>query len=176
MSTFALDQIQAQLPQALTERYKDRTGAEWGVVKREQLVATLRLLKEKLGFRLFVSMDAVDRLHLPAHEQDPRFEVLYFLKNIERNEHMRLKVRVNEGEDIDTIKAVYQGADWAERFVWDFYGVRFSGGSNRRILTYEEFKGHALRKDYPLRGRQSLIPERAIKDIYRGPGTNGVQD
>lgn len=176
MSTFALDQIQAQLPQALTERYKDRSGAEWGVVRREHIVATMKLLKEKLGFRLFISMDAVDRLHLPPHEQNPRFEVLYFLKNIERNEHMRLKVRVNEGEDIDTIKGVYQGADWAERFVWDFYGVRFAGGTNRRILLYEEFKGHPLRKDYPLRGRQGLIPERAIKDIYRGPGTNGVQD
>ncbi len=42
------------------------------------------------------------------------------------------------------------------------------------MLMYEEFKGHPLRKDYPLRGRQPLIPERPIKDIFRGPGTNGV--
>ncbi len=176
MSIFALDQIQAQIPQALVERYKDRTGETWGVIAREQIVEVIKLLKVKLGFRLFISMDAVDRLHLPPEEQDPRFEVLYFLKNIERNEHVRLKVRVNEDQDIPTINKVFQGADWAERFVWDFYGIVFSGGNKRRILMYEEFVGHPLRKDYPLRGRQGLIPERPIQDIFRGPGTNGVQD
>jgi NADH-quinone oxidoreductase subunit C len=176
LSTFALDQIQAQIPQALVERYKDRTGEAWGVIAREHIVEVAKLLKEKLGFRLFISMDAVDRLHLAPEEQDPRFEVLYFLKNIERNEHARLKVRVNEDQDIPTIMKVFQGAEWAERFVWDFYGVVFAGGVKRRILMYEEFVGHALRKDYPLRGRQNLIPERPIQDIFRGPGTNGVQD
>lgn len=176
MSIFALDQIQAQIPQALAERYKDRTGETWGVIAREQIVEVVKLLKVKLGFRLFISMDAVDRLHLPPEEQDPRFEVLYFLKNIERNEHVRLKVRVNEDQDIPTINKVFQGADWAERFVWDFYGIVFAGGNKRRILMYEEFVGHPLRKDYPLRGRQGLIPERPIQDIFRGPGTNGVQD
>ena len=112
---------------------------------------------QKLGFKLFISMDAVDRLELPPEEQDPRFEVVYFLKNIERNEHARLKVRVNEGQDIPTIKNVYQGADWAERFVWDFYGIVFTGGTKRRILLYEEFVGHPLRKDYPKERRQPLV-------------------
>lgn len=176
MSTFALDQIQAQLPHALVERYFDRAQEAWGVVAKEHIFAVARLLKEQLGFRLFISMDAVDRLHLEPQEQDPRFEVLYFLKNIERNEHVRLKVRVNEGEEIPSIIKVFQGAEWGERFVWDFYGVVFAGGVHKRILMYEEFVGHALRKDYPLRGRQNLTPERPIQDIFRGPGTNGVQD
>ena len=177
MSTFALDQIQAQIPQALVERYKDRTGEAWGVVAREHIVEVAKLLKEKLGFRLFISMDAVDCLHLPPEQQEPRFEVVYFLKNIERNEHVRLKVRIAEGAEVPSIRAVFQGANWAERLVWDFYGVSFSGhGDLRRMLTYEEFKGHPLRKDYPLRGRQPLIPERPIRDLFRGPGTNGVQD
>ncbi|MFZ5438707.1 MAG: NADH-quinone oxidoreductase subunit C [Myxococcota bacterium] len=176
MSTFALDQIQAQIPQALVERYTDRAGDAWGVIAKEHIVEVAKLLKEKLGFRLFISMDAVDRLHLEPHEQDPRFEVLYFLRNIERNEMMRLKVRVNEGVEIPSIMKVYQGAEWGERFVWDFYGVVFTNGIKRRMLMYEEFVGHPLRKDYPLRGRQNLVAERPIKDIFRGPGTNGVQD
>jgi NADH-quinone oxidoreductase subunit C len=121
-------------------------------------------------------MDGVDRLHLPPEQQDPRFEVLYFLRNIERGALLRLKVRVNETDEVPTISGVYQGAAWGERFVWDFYGVVFAGGEKRRMLMYEEFVGHALRKDYPLRGRQGLIPERPIKDIFRGPGTNGVHD
>lgn len=177
MSTFALDEIQAQLPDALADRYTDRAGDTWGVVKPEFIEAVARRLKENLGFTLFISMDGVDRLHLAPEEREPRFEVVYFLKNVERNEHVRLKVLVDEDREIPSIRSVFQGANWAERLVWDFYGVRFSGhGDLRRMLTYEEFKGHPLRKDYPLRGRQPLIPERPLKDIFRGPGTNGVQD
>jgi NADH-quinone oxidoreductase subunit C len=177
VSTFALDQVSQHLPEALAERYVDRTGGPWAVVKAEHLVAVAKLLKEQLGFRLFISMDAVDRLHLPPEQQTPRFEVLYFVKNVERNEHVSFKVLVEEGQELPSIRHVYQGANWAERFVWDFYGIVFSGhGDLRRILTYEDFKGHPLRKDYPLRGRQPMVQERPIKDIFRGPGTNGVQD
>lgn len=174
MSTWAFDQIQAQLPEAISSRYTDRTGAAWAVVKREHIEAVARALKEKLGFKLFISMDCVDRLHLP--ESTPRFEVLYFLFSIERNEHVRMKVLVDEDDiTVPTIRTVYQGANWAERLCWDFYGIQFKGhGDLRRMFTYEEFKGHPLRKDYALRDRQPLIPERQIKDIYRGPGTNGT--
>ena len=175
MSTFALDQIQAQLPEALVERYVDRPGDAWGVVSKDHIVAVAKKVKE-LGFTQFISMDAVDRLELPPEERDPRFEVLYFFRSTDRNEEVRLKVRVNEGVDVPSIMSVYKGAEWGERFVWDFYGVAFAGGVKRRILMYEEFLGHPLRKDYPLRGRQDLIPTRPIKDIFRGPGTNGVQD
>lgn len=177
MSTFALDQIAAQLPIALAERYVDRAGDAWGVIKPTEIPQVAKLLKERLGFKLFVSMDAVDRLHLPPGEQEPRFEVLYFLRNIERQELARLKVRVDDGDEVHSIRSIYQGANWGERFVWDFYGIPFKGhGDLRRILMYEEFKGHPLRKDYPLRGRQALIPERPLKDIFRGPGTNGVNE
>lgn len=174
MSTWALDQIQQQHPDALEKRYHDRTGAEWAIVKREAIVAVAQALKEKLGFKMFISMDGVDRLELP--DNTPRFEVVYFFHNIERNEHARLKVLVSEDDaTVPTIRHVYQGANWAERLVWDFYGITFHGhGDLRRILLYEEFKGHPLRKDYALRGRQPLIPERPIKDIFRGPGSNGT--
>lgn len=174
MSQFALDQIEEKLPQALAERYRDRAGDYWGIVHREHIVAVARMLKEELNFKLFVSIDAVDRLQLP--ENDPRFEVVYFLYSLERHEHVRLKVRVTEDDaEIPTISKVYQGANWGERLTWDFYGIRFKDhGDLRRMLLYEEFKGHPLRKDYGLRERQPLIPERPIKDIFRGPGTNGV--
>lgn len=175
MSTSALEQIAAQQPGALIDQYLDRTGAAWGVVKPEAIEPVVKQLKEQLNFRLFVSMDAVDRLHLPPEEREPRFEVLYFFKSVERNEHARLKVQVDEGHEVPTIRHIFQGANWAERFVWDMYGVPFKGhGDLRRMLMYEEFQGHPLRKDYPLRGRQALVTERPIKDIFRGPGTNGT--
>ncbi len=175
MSTYAVDQIAARLPGAIVERYVDRPGDTWAVIAKEHIVAVVEAVKA-LSFTQFISMDAVDRLHLPPEEQSPRFEVLYFFRSVERNEEVRLKVRVDEDEDVPSIINVYKGAEWGERFVWDFYGVNFAGGVKRRILMYEEFVGHPLRKDYPLRGRQPLTPERQIKDIFRGPGTNGVQD
>jgi len=175
VSTFALDQLQAQLPGGLEKRYFDRTGSEWGVVARPRIADVARFVKDKLGFKLFIQLEGVDGLNLG---QEPRFEVIYVFFNIERNEHVRLKVMVPEDDcSVPTIKHVFQGADWAERLTWDFYGVTFVGhGDLRRMLTYEEFKGHPLRKDYDLRGRQPLTPERPIKDIFRGPGTNGVVD
>lgn len=166
--------MKAKFPDALEATYLDRTGAAWAQVKREHIVTVCQFLKNDLDFKVFISMDGVDRQLLP--ESTPRFEVVYFFKSLSRNEHARLKVLVSEDDaNIPTIIPVFQGAAWSERLVWDFYGVKFAGHANlRRMFMYEEFEGHPLRKDYPLRGRQPLIPERPIKDIFRGPGTNGV--
>ncbi len=174
MSKFALDKLAAKFPRAFVGRYADRTGGEWAVVDSEAIRDVASELKDnpELDFRLFLSIDAVDRLMLP--EREPRFELVYFFYSLTRGEHVRLKCRVREERaELPSISAVYQGANWFERFVWDFYGIRFRGHPDlRRILMYEEFKGHPLRKDYPLRQRQPLVPERPIKDIFRGPGTN----
>jgi NADH-quinone oxidoreductase subunit C len=171
-----MDRVAAAYPDAVVERYQDRGGGEWLVAKKELIRDIASLLKNDpaLDFKLFLSMDGVDRLQLP--ESQPRFEVVYLFYSLSRHEHVRLKVRVEEqAPEVPSITSVYQGANWYERFVWDFYGVRFTGHPDlRRVLMYEEFKGHPLRKDYPLRGRQPLIPERPLKDIFRGPGTSGV--
>jgi NADH-quinone oxidoreductase subunit C len=176
LSKFALDKVAAKFPEALAERFADRTGAEWGVVKPAAIAQVASLLKNdpELDFKLFISIDCADRLQLPV--SDPRYEVSYFFGSLSRNEQVRLKVRAGgDSPEIPTISAVYQGANWFERLVWDFYGVRFSGHPDlRRILLYEEFKGHPLRKDYPLRQRQPLMPERNMKDYFRGPGSSGI--
>ncbi len=176
MSAYVLDRVHERFPQAFSERYVDRAGGSWGVLRADALRSTLAFLKNDpaLDFKLFLSMDAVDRLLLP--DSDPRFEVVYFLYSLTRGEHVRLKVRVSEElAELPSVTSIYQGANWFERFVWDFYGIRFAGHPDlRRILMYEEFKGHPLRKDYALRDRQPLIPERPIRDIFRGPGTSGV--
>jgi len=175
LNTYVLDRLTAQFPEAVAERYADRTGAPWAVIKPGALREVAAFLKNdpELDFKLFVSADGVDRLHLA--ENDPRFEVVYFMYSLTLNEHVRLKVRVNEGDALPSLVPVYRGADWWERFVWDFYGLKFEGHPNLvRILLYEEFKGHPLRKDYRLRDRQPLVPERPLRDLFRGPGTSGV--
>ena len=177
MSKLALDRISERFPSALVQRYVDRAGGEWGVVDRSQLLDVLALVKNDaaLAFKLFLSLEGVDRLQLP--ENDPRFEVVYFVHSLVLKETLRLKVRVSEDDPVvPSAHAIYQGTNWWERLTFDFYGITFSGHPDlRRILLYEEFKGHPLRKDYALRDRQPLIPERPLKDIFRGPGTSGVQ-
>ena len=175
MSTFAFNKVAEKFPGAVLERYADRGGDEWLVTSRESLTDVMSLLKNdpELDFKIFTSIDCVDRLLLA--ENDPRFELVYFAYSVTRKEHVRVKVRVSEDDaTVPSLTAIYQGANWWERFCWDFYGIQFLGHPNpRRILMYEEFKGHPLRKDYGLRDRQPLIPERPLKDLFRGPGTSG---
>lgn len=88
-----------------------------------------------------------------------RFEVVYHLYSSPHNHRLRLKVPLTAADPVlDSVTGVWTAANWFEREVWDMFGVRFTGHPNlRRILMYEEFKGHALRKDYPVRKRQPLI-------------------
>ncbi len=115
---------------------------------------------------------AVDRLHLA--DNDPRFEVIYLVRQGRAPwAKLHLKTFVSESSpELPSLQPVWKGADWWERYVFDFYGIRFQGHPNlRRVLLYEEFQGHPLRKDYPLRGRQPLTQERTFPDAIRGPGS-----
>lgn len=94
-----------------------------------------------------------------------RFEVVYHLYSPVEKRRVRLKVPLGDlGDDdaestpeVDSVAGVWANADWYEREAWDLYGIRFAGHPGlRRILTYEEFVGHALRKDYPKEHRQPL--------------------
>src|SRR3989338_4367383 len=88
-----------------------------------------------------------------------RFEVVYHLYSTAKNRRLRLKVPVSAADPtVDSLTGVWRSAAWFEREVWDMFGIRFTGHPNlKRILMYEEFKGHPLRKDYPVRKRQPLI-------------------
>ena len=85
---------------------------------------------------------------------EPRFEVVYHLHSVERNQRVRLKCRLH-GEDpvIESVTSVWRGADWYEREVFDLFGIRFLNHPNlRRIMLPDEWEGHPLRKDYPVTG------------------------
>jgi NADH-quinone oxidoreductase subunit C len=106
---------------------------------------------------MLVDLTAVDYLG-----ETPRFEVVYHLLSLKHNHRVRIKARVLESApEIDTVISVWPAAGWMEREVWDLYGIRFRGHPDlRRILLYEEFEGHPLRKDYPKEKRQPLIGPR----------------
>lgn len=88
-----------------------------------------------------------------------RFEVVYHFYSLAKNHRLRVKVPLEEkSPEIDSVVPLWASADWFEREIWDMYGVVFKGHPNlKRILMYEEFTGHPLRKDYPVNKRQPLI-------------------
>lgn len=91
-------------------------------------------------------------------EREKRFDVVYHFADPEKQHRLRVKVQVNEDEEVPTLTTVYRSADWFEREAFDMFGIKFKGHHNlRRILCHEDFVGHPLRKDYPADRRQSLI-------------------
>ena len=95
------------------------------------------------------TVTAVDRF--PA---DPRFELVYHLHSIDRNERLRLKARISGADPvIESVTGVWRSANWYEREVFDLFGVRFTNHPDlRRILMPDDWEGHPLRKDYPITG------------------------
>ena len=113
------------------------------------IVDICRFLKDQLQFVRLSTVTGVDRY--PA---EPRFEVVYHLHSIERNERIRLKCRVR-GLDpvIESVTSVWRAANWYEREVFDLFGIRFMNHPDlRRIMLPDDWEGHPLRKDYPVTG------------------------
>lgn len=122
--------------------------------KRERIADVLKFLKEELAFDLFVYITAVDYLGWKATSlpHDKRFEVVYHLYSLRFKDRVRVKVAVDEGEKVPSVAHIFKGANWHEREVYDMFGIVFSGHPNlERILLWEGFGGHPLRKDYGLR-------------------------
>ena len=128
------------------------------VVGQAKAISVLGVLKHDpdLDFNVLMDLTAVDYLGRP---NQPRFEVVYHLFSLNHNHRIRVKVLVSEGDcTLDSAVSLWPAANWYEREVWDMFGVQFKGHPNlKRLLMYEEFKGHPLRKDYPVNKRQPLI-------------------
>ena len=133
-------------------------GDDTAVVRQESLRAVAQALRDEpdLAFNVLMDLTAVDGLKLGTSS---RFEVIYHFYSLEHNRRVRLKVPVDERDpSVDSLSDLWPAADWFEREVWDMFGIRFRGHPNlKRLLMYEEFSGHPLRKDYPVNRRQPLI-------------------
>ena len=153
----------------LIEKLKERFGAaiseggtthgqDFIVVAREGALEILTALATEPGFE-FNSLSDLTAVDWP--ERNPRFEVVYNLNSLTRNHRLRVKVAVPGGDaTIASVIAVWKAADWLERECFDMFGITFLGHPDlRRILLYDTFEGHPLRKDYPYRKRQPIVPE-----------------
>ena len=137
-------------PEALTGGTFDR-GELTLEIAPERIVAVCGFLKRELEFTRVSTVTGVDRW--PA---EPRFEVVYHLHSVARNERLRLKCRLaGEAPEIDSVTCVWRGAGWYERETFDLFGIRFRNHPDlRRIMLPDDWEGHPLRKDYPITGRR----------------------
>ena len=154
----ALERLLLEMPDVVLETHA-RLGDATAVVDPDQLGLVLRFLREEpdLEFEMLMDLTCVDYLG-----REPRFEMVYHLFSVAKRHRVRIKARVSEqSAEIDSVVEIYRSANWMEREVWDLYGVRFRNHPDlRRLMLYEEFEGHPLRKDYEKEKRQPLVGPR----------------
>src|SRR3954447_5618759 len=140
--------LEAFAPEALTGGTYE-FGQLAVFVDPAKIVAVCEFLKQKQSFIRLSAVTALD-----WYPMEPRFEIVYQLHSLDRNERLRLKCKVSgEDPEIDSVYPVWTGADWYEREVFDLFGVKFRNHPNlTRILMPEGWEGHPLRKDYPVHG------------------------
>jgi NADH-quinone oxidoreductase subunit C len=134
-------------------------GDATATVDPQRILDVMRFLRDDntTRFDMLTDLTAAD---YPT--RDPRFEVVYHLYSIHHNHRLRIKATVPEVPcQIESLVELWASANWMEREVWDLYGIRFRNHPDlRRILLYEEFEGHPLRKDYAKEHRQPLVGPR----------------
>lgn len=151
----AVQKVKEKFPQAVVDEHAFR-GDQTIIIKKEFLVPVVKCLKEdrELDFNFLMDLAGVDYLG-----RSPRFEVVYNIFSLAHKARLRVKVQVEEEDpEVDSLVPLWPIANWYEREVWDMFGVRFRGHPDlKRILMYEGFEGHPLRKDYPITKRQPRI-------------------
>ncbi len=151
--------LEASVPEAVEQASGPEADATL-LIRAGFLKRLMSFLKSdpRLRFEVLVDITAVDFLG-----RTPRFDIVYHLVSLHQRRRLCVKLRV-DGEEpvVDSLTDLWASANWLEREVWDMFGIRFAGHPNlKRILLYEQFEGHPLRKDYPMRKRQPLIGPRS---------------
>ena len=156
MTQSFMDKIISKFKSIITDSHNFR-GDQTITIKREKSLEVFKFLRDEpeLNFKFLMDLTAVDYLN----RKEIRFEVVYHFYSLTHNQRLRVKIPVRENDcSVDSVCSLWKTANWYEREVWDLYGIKFNAHPDlRRILLYEEFKGHPLRKDYPINKRQPLI-------------------
>lgn len=133
-------------------------GEETIVLGRDRLAEVMGALRDEADFRFefLIDVTGVDRIG-----RKPRFDVVYHLKSISKAHRLRVKVMIDEDDAwVPSMTALWKSADWLERECYDMFGFDFRGHDDlRRVLLYDSFKGHPLRKDFHVMERHPIVPE-----------------
>ncbi len=150
--------LESQFADSIVERVEFR-GEITLVVAPASLKTLLRYCRDELTFDFLVDISSLDHLG-----SEPRFEMVYELYSMESRAHLRIRSVVPmESNEVETVSDLWLTADWHEREVYDMMGIRFGGHPDlRRILMWEGYPYYPLRKDFPLGGRESELPDVAF--------------
>jgi NADH-quinone oxidoreductase subunit C len=141
-------EIAAVLPGVVLEAV-EFAGQVTATVACARIAEVCRTCKERLGYSFLVDLTAVDWQERPQG----RFDVVYWMHRFSDSKRLRLKLNVGDGVEVPSVTGVWKVANWMEREVFDMFGIYFSDHPNlERILTWEGFNGHPLRKDFPIEG------------------------
>lgn len=158
--------LKQEFPDDVTDFHAHRDD-ETVVIKRDALEAVCRFLRDdtRCSFEIMMDLTAVDRLEM---NETPRFEMVYHFKSLTHARRLRLKVRLTEDDcKIASIHHLWKAVDWYERECFDMFGIVFEGHPDmRRILMYDEFEGHPLRKDYPIDKQQPLMELKEVEERH----------
>jgi NADH-quinone oxidoreductase subunit C len=136
-------------------------GENTVIVGLGSLHDVLAKCRNDLGYEMILDISSVDHFG-----DDPRFEMVYEIASLDNSKHLRVKAQVSEDEKVPSVTDIWVGADWHEREVWDMMGIPFSGHPNmKRILMWEGYPFFPLRKDFPLAGRPSDMPDVAFTGV-----------
>ena len=158
----------------LTEIFEDKIleiGQPLGdvtiLIDKKHLLEVAETLRDSpdLKFEQMIDLTAVDYLN---HEKKARFQMVYHFFSLSLQHRLRLKCFITEDDlKCASISKIWLAADWYERECYDMYGIIFSGHPNlKRILMYDEFKGHPLRKDYLITEEQPRIPLKEVPERH----------
>lgn len=142
--------LHSRFPGLVSEPSEFRGETTVQVGDATRITEVLRHARQDLGFDLLLDMTGVDHLG-----EEPRFEIVYHLYSFASHRYLRIKTRVGEEKaELPTAATLWRAADWHEREIYDLLGIRFTGHPDlRRILMWDSYPHHPLRKDFPLAGR-----------------------
>ena len=154
-----VQKLKTQFGSVLSEPTEFRGEMTLKVLDANQIATVCEFAKKALGFDYLADISSVDH-----YGEDPRFTVVYELYGYGHRCHLRLKTDVSEEvSELPTVTPVWKTADWHEREIYDMMGIRFRGHPDlRRILMWEGYPYFPLRKDFPLSGKSSEVPEVAF--------------
>jgi NADH-quinone oxidoreductase subunit C len=143
----------------LSEPVEFRGEITLAIADAEQIADVCEFAKQELGFDYLVDITGIDN-----YGEDPRWTVVYHLRGLAGGCELRLKTAVSgEKSELPTVTGVWRTADWHEREIYDMMGIRFRGHPDlRRIIMWEGYPYFPLRKDFPLTGKPTEVPEVAF--------------
>lgn len=122
-------------------------------IDKSNLIQVIEFLKNKLGFNALNDMVALDNLNTKK-EGEKRFTILYLLYRFPEITRIRIRIDLDDNETVQTITGLYKAANWAEREIFDMFGLKFAGHPDlTRIYMPDEYTEFPLRKDFPLEGK-----------------------